>query len=455
MSKNLIKDIDHFQKLATDLILDQEEKAISVKINPEDVLKRLNISLEERGVSDNQLIKDLKDISLNTPKTSSNLFFNQLFGGVNSKAVLGDLISIILNNSMSTYKIAGPMVEVEKEIIRKVCEIINYPKTSGGTFPTGGSMSNFMSLVMSRDLKDDQIRDHGRSKDLICYTSDTSHYSISKNASFTGIGRKNTRYIETDYRGEMIVEKLQEAIDNDLKNNKIPILVNATMGTTVLGAIDPVKEISKICKKHKIWLHIDGAYLGTLIFSKLFNNLTKDIHLSDSFCFNAHKTLGAPLSTSILVVKDNDHLLKSFGNEADYLYQTDDSNYNLGQKSFECGRKNNALKMWTLWKSVGTMGIGEMIEKNYKLANIAYSYVKNNKDYTLFSQKESLSICFNYKNYDPVDLCTALYNENKVMVGYGHHKKNKFIRFVCVNRDNSEKDILNFFKILENFADNQ
>ena len=455
MSKKLINDINQFQKLANDIIAEQEEKGISKKIKPEDLLKKLNISLNNEGVSDNKLLQDLKDISLNTPKTSSKLFFNQLFGGLNSKAVLGDLISIILNNSMSTYKIAGPMVEVEKEIIRKVCKMINYPKNSGGTCPTGGSMSNFMALIMSRDVKDSKIKHHGMSKDLICYTSDVSHYSISKNASFTGIGRKNTRYIDTNSKGEMIAEKLEENIKKDIKNNKVPIFVNATMGTTVLGAIDPIKDISEICKKYNIWLHIDGAFLGTLIFSKAFKNLTKHIYLSDSFCFNAHKTLGAPLSTSILLVKNNSHLLDSFSNEAEYLYQTANSDYNLGQKSLECGRKNNALKMWTLWKSVGTSGIGKMIERNYELANIAYSYVKNNKNYTLFSQKESLSICFNYKNYDPVNLCNGLYNENKLMVGYGQHKNNKFVRFVCVNRENSEKDILNFFKILENFADNQ
>ena len=71
----------------------------------------------------------------------------------------------------------------------------------------------------------------------------------------------------------MIAKKLEENIKKDIKNNKVPIFVNATMGTTVLGAIDPIKDISEICKKYNIWLHIDGAYLGTLIFSKSFKNL--------------------------------------------------------------------------------------------------------------------------------------------------------------------------------------
>lgn len=39
-------------------------------------------------------------------------------------------------------------------------------------------------------------------------------------------------------------------------------------GTTVRGAFDPINEIADICKKHNIWLHIDAAWGGGLIFSQ-------------------------------------------------------------------------------------------------------------------------------------------------------------------------------------------
>ncbi|MGY8989394.1 MAG: pyridoxal-dependent decarboxylase, partial [Flavobacteriales bacterium] len=178
------------------------------------------------------------------------------------------------------------------------------------------------------------------------------------------------------------------------------------------------------------------------------------IQNSDSFCFNAHKTLGTPLSTSILLIKDEKDLYKSFSNKADYLYQTDNDDYNLGQTSFECGRRNNALKFWTLWKSVGTNGIAKMVEQNYHLADIARNYIRNNSDYKLYSYNDSLSVCFNYKNFDAIELCSQLYNKNKLMVSHGKHKGENFVRLVTINRENSEKNILDFFKIIEKFADN-
>ncbi|MBE50723.1 MAG: cysteine synthase [Flavobacteriales bacterium] len=448
-------DLNTFNQLAKYLIDSSKKMGVSKYIEAEKVLTNFNIELNENEISDKKLVEYLKKIISYTPKTSTNLFFNQLFGGIDSKAMLGDLLAVILNNSMSTYKIAGPMILIEKEIIKNVCKIINYPSNSGGTIPTGGSMSNFMSMVLARDKKIKSIKHKGISDKLICYTSDNSHYSISKNASFTGIGKDNVRYINTNHFGEMITKDLEIAIKKDIKNGHVPFLINATMGTTVMGAIDPLNDISSICQKYSLWMHVDGAYGGATIFSKKYNNLNKGIEKSDSFCFNAHKTLGAPLSSSIFVVREKNHLHYSFQNEAEYLYQTDSDEYNLGKSSFECGRRNNSLKFWTLWKSIGTEGLSYKIDHNYYLANIAYDYVKNNTNYTLFSKKNSLSICFNYKDYDPIQICTNLYKNNILMVGYGECNGNVFIRMVCVNRENDKEDILNFFKYLENFADNK
>ena len=454
MSEKLFDDLNIFNSLANELINDDQEKGISPKIQEKDVLNKLDISLNENGIDDETFKNSLKEIILNTPKTSGKLFFNQLFGGLNSKSVVGDLLSVLLNNSMATYKIAGPMVEVEKEILRKVASLIDYPKTFGGTFPTGGSMCNFMALIIARDKKIPKIMNDGNQQNLVCYSSKNSHYSMGKNASFAGIGRNNVRYIETNEKGEMCSEDLQSAIKDDIENGLTPFFVNATVGTTVMGSIDPISEISNICNKHNIWLHIDGAFAGTVIFSKKYKHLVEGIQYSDSFCFNAHKTLGTPLSTSILLTKDEQDLYSSFSNKAEYLYQTDNDDYNLGQTSFECGRRNNALKFWTLWKSVGTNGIGEMVEKNYNLSDIARDYVRNNADYKLYSYDDSLSICFNYKDFDAIELCTQLYNNNKLMVGYGEHKGETFVRLVTINRENTKKDILSFFKILEDFSNN-
>ena len=450
---SISNDLVLFNELVEVLISEEDKHPVASRIDPDKLYDSVDLSLNPSAIVDDEFKKVLKDVLVSTPKTATNLFFNQLFGGRQSKAVLGDLLAVMLNNSMYTYKVAGPQVGIEQEIIRQSCNLIGYGDQSNGTFPTGGSMSNYMALVMARDAKDPNCRTDGMSKPMVVYTSKESHYSNGKNASFAGIGKNNIRYISADSKGRMIPEKLEKQIIEDLEEGLLPTYVNVTAGTTVLGAFDPINNIADITEKYGVWLHVDGAYCGSVIFSDQYKHLVTGIERSNSFSYNAHKMIGTPLTCSIILVNDKKHLYDSFSNQADYLYQTDGDDFNLGKTSFQCGRRNDALKFWTLWKSLGTNGLKQIVDHQFELADVAREYVRNNSNYTLYSFDDSISICFNYKNIDPSALCTELYQHQITVVGFGSFEEDTFIRLVTINANNEKSDILNFFKILEEFVD--
>ena len=445
-------DLTLFNELAELLLKEEQEHPVAVPIDTDQLYATLDLQLHDEPTVDDAFKATLIDIIKHTPKTASRLFFNQLFGGRIDRALLGDLLAVMLNNSMYTYKVAGPQVGIEKIILHTICEMIGYGKHSNGTFAPGGSMSNFMAMLMARDRFDSTIRHTGVTAPMIVYTSDTSHYSIPKNAAFMGIGRDHVRFIKTNDRGEMLVEDLELHITQDLKEGKRPFFVNATAGTTVLGAFDAITDISRVCKTYNLWLHVDGAYCGSVMFSKKYRYLVKGLEQSDSFSLNAHKMLGTPLTCSIIVTQHEKHLYQTFSNDAEYLYQTDDDEFNLGKTSLQCGRRNDALKLWTLWKSVGTSGLEKIVDKQFELADIARDYIRNHPDYQLYSFDASISVCFNYKNLPAKELCTALYEQSKLMVGFGTFKGIEFVRMVTINTTLEKEDILNFFKVIEDFS---
>ncbi|WP_019039187.1 pyridoxal phosphate-dependent decarboxylase family protein [Psychroflexus tropicus] len=447
-------DLELFQKLSYKLVHHEKQNGVVKPIKAENLLKVMDLNLEDQGLDEERFEALLEDIVLSTPRTSTKLFFNQLFGGRNSKGTLGELLAVMLNNSMYTYKVGGPQVGIEKMIIAKVCDMLNFGENADGTFPPGGSMSNFMAMLMARDAYNRDIKFEGVSEKMIIYTSSTSHYSITKNAMFGGIGIQQIRFIESDKYGKMIPKALQEQIEEDLKEGLKPFFVNATAGTTVMGAFDDIHEIHEVTKLYdKLWLHVDGAYCGSVIFSEKYKHLVSGVEKADSFSFNAHKMLNVPLSCSILITKERHNLRHSFACEADYLYQTDSDDYNLGKTSLQCGRRNDALKFWTLWKSVGTKGLNQMVDQQFHLSEVARNYVRNHPDYELYSYEDSISVCFNYKNIDPKDLCNSLYEEGKLMVGYGEFRGTTFVRLVTINSNNQETDILNFFQVLETYVE--
>jgi sulfinoalanine decarboxylase/sulfinoalanine decarboxylase/aspartate 1-decarboxylase len=451
MNAEMKSDLSTFMKLAQGLIVDEDKHPVSTRIPAHMLKETLSISLCEDGIDEDNFTKILKEVVLATPKTSSNLFFNQLFGGRESKAVLGDLLAVMLNNSMYTYKVGGVQVGIEKEILDQVIQRIDYGPDAGGTIPTGGSMSNFMAMLMARDKVDVESRSSGVKHNMIAYTSAESHYSIEKNAAFVGIGKHNVRKIPSNDVGEMDMKLLAEQIEKDLADGHMPFFVNATAGTTVIGAFDDFVAARKVCNQFNIWMHIDGAYKGSVIFSDNYKHLVAGVNQADSFSLNPHKMLGTPLTCSIILVKDKKHLLNSFSNSAEYLYQTDEDEYNLGKTSFQCGRRNDALKLWTLWKSKGRLGLEQIVDKQFYLAEVAREYIINHPDYTLYSFDESISVCFNYKDIPADELCTGLYESNELMVGYGQFRNTEFVRMVTINSSNNKEDILNFFAVIENF----
>ncbi|WP_179005064.1 pyridoxal phosphate-dependent decarboxylase family protein [Winogradskyella forsetii] len=447
-------DIALFSELCDELFKVETNQPVAKPVPTSELYSQIDLSLQSEGIIDNQLKVILKDLIKSTPKTASKSFFNQLFGGRIGKATLGDLLAVMFNNSMYTYKVAGPQVGIEKQVLKNICALAGYADNSDGTLAPGGSMSNMMALIMARDHKNEYIRAEGLSKPMTLYTSAASHYSISKNAALTGIGKNQVRLVNTNSKGEMLVEHLQELIQKDIDNGLTPFFVNATAGTTVLGAFDDIEAISKICKSHNLWLHVDGAYCGGVIFSNSYQHLVRGLEHSDSFSVNAHKMLGTPLSCSVIVTQHKDQLHHSFSNEADYLYQTDGDDYNLGKTSLQCGRRNDALKIWTLWKSVGTKGLEKIVDKQFEMADIARDYIRNHQDYTLYSFDDSISVCFNYKGIPANELCTALYKNSELMVGFGTFKNQEFVRMVTINSLLAKKDIINFFDTLETFVSN-
>jgi sulfinoalanine decarboxylase len=448
------KNLDLFVQLANELLVDEAKAPVIKPIPIEKLYDEIDIRLNDDAISDEDFIPILRKLILNTPRTATKMFFNQLFGGRNGRSVLGELLAVMLNNSMYTYKVGGPQIGVEKEIISKISGFVGFdPKTSEGTLAAGGSMTNLMGLIMARDRKDPNAKLDGVSKKMTVYTSNESHYSLPKNMAFAGIGRNNIRKIEADDYGRMSTEALEIEIQKDIENGYTPCMVNATAGTTVLAAFDPLREIGRICKKYDIWFHVDGAYCGSVIFSDKYKHHVDGSELADTFTLNAHKTLSTPLSCSIIVTRHKECMYESFSNKASYLYQTAEDEFNPGKISLQCGRRNDTLKFWTLWKSIGTKGVGAIVDHEFELAQYCRDYVADNHDYTLYNSGDSIAVCFNYKDHDPKLICNVLYEEGEIMVGYGKFREQEFIRLVTVNAGNSKEDLMRFFKKMEAYVD--
>ncbi len=78
----------------------------------------------------------------------------------------------------------------------------------------------------------------------------------------------------------------------------IPAMVCATVGTTSSGAVDPVRAIGALCRRERVWLHVDAAHAGSATICREHRGLIDGLEHADSYTFNPHKHGSGAASTA-------------------------------------------------------------------------------------------------------------------------------------------------------------
>lgn len=445
--------LDALTRLVRDHLAHERAEPVRAPLEPEVLRARIDLSLESEGRDFAEVEALLAEILAVTPTTASTSFFNQLFAGRDGAALLGDVLASLLNNSMYTYKVAGVHVLIELLLVSRMGRMVGFVDPEG-VFTPGGSLSNLCALVVARNQAVPGLREHGADgRTLRMYTSADSHYSVRKAAGLLGLGRANCVDIPVDAAGRMLPAALERAIVADLAEGFVPVMINATAGTTVHGAFDPLEPIADIAERHGVWLHVDAAYGGSMRFHPEFDPHFAGIERADSVTWDAHKMLGVPLTSSVVLVRQKGLLTKHFNEVATYLFQDDGDDLNPGTRSIQCGRRNDALKLWTAWKTHGDRGFTERVTHLRANTLHARDRVLAHPELTLVREPASLNLCFTVAGVDADVLCTELNRQGRAMVGHALVDGQVVVRVVFLNASATPEHIDAFFAhVLETAA---
>lgn len=434
-----------------------------VKVSRPEKLKQIIPPLSQKGVEPKAIIEELKSILDHSVSTIHPLFLNQLFGGFDEAAWAGEVASTLLNPTMATYEIAPVLTVIEKRVVNELLEMMGFERGEG-IMVTGGSNSNLLAMLCARTEYSPSIRQTGFGHNRFrVYVSAEAHYSFDKAANITGIGTQNLVLVPSNDNGEMIPEELERIIKTDLKEGYVPIMVGVTFGTTVMGAFDPVIKIAKICETYKIWLHVDAAWGGGALFSKSHKHLLRGIQLADSVTFDAHKTMGTPLITSFFLTKHSGILRNTNrGGGSEYLFhEYDNSEWDTGTYSLQCGRRADILKFWLLWRAHGTDGLIKRTEHLFELAKFAKDEISSNSRFKLI-HAHYLNVCFQvHARHDQENINSftlkvrkAMVKEGRAMVNYAQRADGTiFFRLVFPNHQTQKAHISELLKIILETAD--
>jgi len=178
----------------------------------------------------------------------------------------------------------------------------------------------------------------------------------------------------------------------------VPLAVNATAGSTVLGIFDDMNAIADVCEKHKVWLHVDGAWGASVLVSNKWKHLMSGVERADSVAWALHKMMGINQQCSAILMKRPNILKKVNASDADYLFHFDDTRpWDLGEKTLNCGRHQDSFKVWLSWKVHGDQGMEARVNRNFENRDYFVQEIKKRSDrFELLFEPECTQICFFY-----------------------------------------------------------
>lgn len=336
----------------------------------------------------------LEDVYANTILVQHPRSFSCIPSTASLLSWMGDVMTNAYNPHASCHINAPAADLVEKKLIRWMCDLAGYPKESGGLFVSGGSIANLTALTAARDAK----LTYSERSSAVIYVSDQTHASVTKGLHIIGFCKEQIHIIPTDNSFCMDISALQETIEKDIAERKKPFAVIASAGTTNTGSVDPMQKISALCRKYDMWMHVDGAFGASALVSKRYKKNLSGIEFSDSLSWDAHKWLLQTYGCSVVLVRNQSYLVKSFAAHPEYLKdaETSEGSIEFWDLGPELTRPARGLKLWLTLQVMGTEEMERIIEHGCALAELAEKIIRENSTWEIISPAQLGIVNFRY-----------------------------------------------------------
>jgi tyrosine decarboxylase/aspartate 1-decarboxylase len=180
--------------------------------------------------------------------------------------------------------------KIEEKFISFLSTLVHAPNTATGQIVGGGTEGNITAMWLTKALT-------GKKEIII---PDSAHFSFQKIASLMDV-KLIAIPLTKDY--VMDITKIKEKISAQTA------AVVGIAGSTELGAIDPIPELSDLCRDEQLFLHVDAAFGGFVIpFLKMLHYDVPDFDFQlkgvSTISIDAHKMGCAAIPLGTLIVRE-------------------------------------------------------------------------------------------------------------------------------------------------------
>ena len=219
---------------------------------------------------------------------------------------------------------------MELEAVAALAKMYGWPQHLGH-LSSGGTFANLEALWVAGQLAP------GRA----VAASDQAHYTHTRISGVLGL-----RFvaIRTDDTGRMDMEALERAVDTEDVGTVV-----ATLGTTAIGAVDPLDRVLALQARYGFRVHVDTAYGGYFTLARNLGGEARAayeaIPQADSLVVDPHKHGLQPYGCGCILFRDPS-VGRFYKHDSPFTYFSS-KELHLGEISLECSRAGaSAVALW-------------------------------------------------------------------------------------------------------------
>jgi aromatic-L-amino-acid decarboxylase len=449
----------------TEYLKDPEKYPVLSNIKPGEVKNQIQNNPPQEPEQFSNVLDDIDKIIMPGMTHWNHPNFMAYFNSTASApGILAELLSSSLNINGMLWKSSPASTELEQAMLRWFRQMLGFPENFWGIIYDTASVSSMHAIAAAREYINIQTREKGLAgRDdiprLKLYCSEHAHNSIDKGALTLGIGLEGIRKIPVDDEFRMIPEKLSTAIKEDRKNGWLPFCVVATIGTTSTTSVDPVDKVAEICKREKVWLHVDAAHAGVTAMLPEMESYFSGVDSADSLVVNPHKWMFVPIDLSVLFTKHPDILKRAFSLTAEYLKTGVDSEVeNYMDYGIQLGRRFRSLKLWFIIRYFGVEGIRNILREHLRLGKLFADWIDAHPDFERMAPTPFSTVCFRanpgkldekYLNALNEELMNKVNNTGKLFITHTKLNDKFVIRLVVSGIRTKEIHVRNAWELIQ------
>jgi aromatic-L-amino-acid decarboxylase len=382
-----------------------ESRPVRAQVEPGDVRRALPEHPPEHGEGFAEILADLDRVVLpGITHWQHPSFFAYYPSNSSGPGILGDLLSSGLGVQGMLWATSPACTELETVAVDWFAELLGLPFRTdgpgGGVIQDSASSASLLAIVAAQHRNSGgTIARQGITERHTVYVSTETHSALAKAARIVGIGADNVRVVGVDPKTlAMDADVLDRMLAEDRAAGAVPVLVCATVGTTSTAAIDPIRAVGEVCRRHGVWLHIDAAYAGVAAVCPELRWVNDGVaEYADSYATNPHKWLLTNFDCTAMWVADREPLVAALSIQPEFLRNNATSSgavVDYRDWQVPLGRRFRALKLWAVMRWYGAEGLREHIRTGLAQATALAGWIAADEEFVLHEPQTLGLVCF-------------------------------------------------------------